>query len=200
MSEWKSSRREFLKNGIVAAASATPYIWTSSSARAEDKNNRLGVGSIGLGYRGIPMGHQASQLGDMIACCDVDSKRAAGYAAGFGGKCAAYGDYRDVLQRKDVDLVTIATPDHWHATIAIAAMKAGKDVYCEKPLSLTIDEGKQICQAVKQTKRVFQVGTQQRSEFGGMFLKAVAIARSGRLGKRLNATVSIGGVQPGGPF
>jgi myo-inositol 2-dehydrogenase / D-chiro-inositol 1-dehydrogenase len=201
MSDQKSNRREFLKtSGIVAAGSVLPYTWTSSQAKAEDKNSRLGVGSIGLGYRGIPIGHQASQLGNMVACCDVDSNRAKGYAAGFRGKCKLYGDFREVLARKDVDVVTIATPDHWHAGIAIAAMKAGKDVYCEKPLSLTIDEGKQICRVVKETKRVFQVGTQQRSEFGSLFLKAVAIARSGRLGQNLKATVSIGGVQPGGPF
>ena len=95
----------------------------------------------------------------MVACCDVDSNRAKGYAAGFRGKCKSYGDFRDVLLRKDVDVVLIATPDHWHAAMAIAAMQAGKDVYCEKPLTLTIDEGKKICQVVKQTKRVFQVGT-----------------------------------------
>ncbi len=201
MSKQKSTRREFLKaSGLVVAGNLAPYFWTSSYARAEDKNSRLGVASIGLGYRGIPIGHQAAQLGNMVACCDVDSKRAEGYAAGFGGRCQSYGDFRDVLRRKDVDVVTIATPDHWHAAIAIAAMKAGKDVYCEKPLTLTVDEGKKICQAVRETKRVFQVGTQQRSEFGSVFLKAVAIARSGRLGKKLKATSSVGGPQPGGPF
>ena len=76
-----------------------------------------------------------------------------------------YEDYRKVLDRKDIDIVTIVTPDHWHSKIAIEAMQAGKDVYCEKPLTLTIDEGKKICQVQKQTGRVFQVGTQQRSEF-----------------------------------
>jgi predicted dehydrogenase len=201
MSDPKLNRRDLLKTvSAVAAGSMTPYICTSSSARAEDKNSRLGVAAIGLGYRGIPIGHQASQLGNMVACCDVDRNRATGFAAGFGGRCQSYGDFRDVLLRDDVDVVTIATPDHWHAAIAIAAMKSGKDVYCEKPLTLTIDEGKLICQTVTETKRVFQVGTQQRSEFGSVFLKAVAIARSGRLGEKLQATVSVGGVQPGGPF
>ncbi len=95
-------------------------------------------------------------------------------------------------------MVTIGTPDHWHTKIVIDAVKAGKDVYCEKPLTLTIDEGKKICAAVKQTKRVVQVGTQQRSS--GQFLMAVAIARSGRLGKVLKATCSIGGGPAGGPF
>ena len=75
-----------------------------------------------------------------------------------------YDDYRKLLDRKDIEVVTIVTPDHWHTKIAIDAMRAGKDVYCEKPLTLTIDEGKQICKVLKETNRVFQVGTQQRSE------------------------------------
>jgi predicted dehydrogenase len=112
-----------------------------------------------------------------------------------------------VLDNKDIDLVTIVTPDHWHSKIAIDAMKAGKDVYCEKPLTLTIDEGKKICQVQKETKRVFQVGTQQRSEMSAadkaskkrypqQFLRAVAIAHEGRLGKIRKVICSIGGVSP----
>jgi predicted dehydrogenase len=88
--------------------------------------------------------------------------------------------------------VTIGTPDHWHVKIAIDAMKAGKHVYCEKPLTLTLDEGNLVCAAVKKYKKIFQVGTQQRSEYNNHFLKAVAIARSGRLGKKLLATSSVG--------
>jgi len=96
--------------------------------------------------------------------------------------------------------VTIGTPDHWHVPIAIAAMKAGCDVYCEKPLTLTIDEGKEICRCVEETGRVFQVGTQQRSEDELRFLKAIAIVQSGRLGKNVNAYVAIGGSPVEGPF
>jgi len=96
--------------------------------------------------------------------------------------------------------VTIGTPDHWHVKIAIEAMKAGKDVYCEKPLTLTIDEGRLVCDAVKATGRVFQVGTQQRSEYQRGFLEAVAIARGGRLGSKLKARASVGKGQSGGPF
>jgi predicted dehydrogenase len=111
-----------------------------------------------------------------------------------------YTDYRQMLEREQPHIVTIGTPDHWHVPIAIAAMHAGCDVYCEKPLTLTIDEGKRIREVVKQTKRVFQVGTQQRSENDAMFLKAIAIAQSGRLGKKVNAHVAIGGGTVGGPF
>jgi len=111
-----------------------------------------------------------------------------------------YTDYRRLLDRNDIELVTIATPDHWHVKIAIEAMQSGKDVYCEKPLTLTIDEGKQICEAVKQTQRVLQVGTQQRSEFRQFFLQAIAMIRAGRLGQLKKVVASTGGGQAGGPF
>ena len=91
-------------------------------------------------------------------------------------------DYREILAIDDVDVIVCGTPDHWHAQISIDAVKAGKDVYCEKPLTLTIEEGKQICKVVKETGRVFQVGTQQRSEMGLRFLQAVALVKNGRIG------------------
>jgi len=105
-----------------------------------------------------------------------------------------------VLDRKDVEAVTVGTPDHWHTKICVEAMQAGKDVYCEKPLTLTIAESKLLCEVTNQTGRVFQVGTQQRSEYKEVFLKAVAIARSGRLGKKLHALSSVGGAKSDGPF
>ena len=110
---------------------------------------------------------------DCVAVCDVDSdhlekghKRVSDIQNGKGHArdVAKYEDYRKLLDRKDIDVVTIVTPDHWHSKIAIDAMRAGKDVYCEKPLTLTIHEGKQIIKVLNETKRVFQVGTQQRSE------------------------------------
>jgi predicted dehydrogenase len=135
-------------------------------------------------------------LGNKNAAADVDRHRAERFAG--GGSCAAYTDYRKLLDRKDIDVVTIGTPDHWHTRIAIDAMKAGKDVYCEKPLTLTIDEGKKLCQVAKATGRILQVGTQQRSS--AQFLLAVAIARSGRLGRKLKATCGIGGGPSSEPF
>ncbi len=200
MSRRPSTRREFLKttSGLFAAGAVAPYFRTSSLAQAAAANDKLGVGSIGVGGRGSGIGHEAGGRGNMVACADIDHQHAEKFAAKYGGRCEIYSDYRALLDRKDVDVVTIGTPDHWHVKIAIEAMQAGKDVYCEKPLTLTIDEGKQICQVVKATHRVFQVGTQQRSD--GRFLLAIAIARSGRLGKTLKATCSIGGAPSGGPF
>ncbi len=95
-----------------------------------------------------------------------------------GKKPDAYKDYRKILDRKDIDAVMIATPDHWHTKIAVEAMYAGKDVYCEKPLTLTIDEGKLIEKVVKETGRVFQVGTMQRTECDHRFLQAIAMVKT----------------------
>ncbi len=136
----------------------------------------------------------------MVACADVHLGRARQFAEPFDGRCQVYQDYRKILDRKDVAAVTIGTPDHWHVKIAIDAMEAGKDVYCEKPLTLTIEEGKTLCRAVCRLGRVFQVGTQQRSEYNRSFLEAVAIARSGWLGQKLKAIVHIGPGVHDGPF
>jgi myo-inositol 2-dehydrogenase / D-chiro-inositol 1-dehydrogenase len=201
MSRIASSRRDFLKvsAGVAAAGAVVPYVFSSGQARAEGPNDKLGVGCIGVGGRGSGVGREAAGKGRLVACCDVDRGHAERFAAGGKDvKCEVYTDYRKLLERKDIDVVTIGTPDHWHVPVAIAALKAGKDVYCEKPLTLTIDEGKMICKVVQETKRVFQVGTQQRSD--KRFLTAIAIARSGRLGKTLVATCSIGGAPKGGPF
>jgi predicted dehydrogenase len=136
----------------------------------------------------------------MIAVCDVNVLHMAEFNAQFENKLALYSDYRLLLEREKPDVVTIGTPDHWHVPIAISALRAGCDVYCEKPLTLTIAEGFAVRDAVKETGRVFQVGTQQRSEHDLWFLKAIAIVKSGRLGKKVNAYVAIGGGMEGGPF
>lgn len=195
------SRRSFLKiAGLAASGAFVPYHWSSAQEKQESANDRLNVAAIGVGGRGSGIGRQAAQQGNMVACCDVDRQHAERFAAAVGGKCEIYHDYRKLLERKDIDAVTVGTPDHWHTAICIAALRAGKDVYCEKPLTLTIEEGQLICRAVKETGRVFQVGTQQRSEYRSMFLKAVALAQSGVLGKKLRATCSIGSGPRRGPF
>jgi len=201
MSHTKSTRRDFLKTGgAIAGAAATPYFWTSSYAKAQDKNDRPNMASIGVGGMGSGDGRRASRFANMLACADVDRQRAERFAGGFGGKCQIYDDYRKLLARKDIDVVTIGTPDHWHSKIVIDALKAGKDVQCQKPLTLTIDEGKLICETVKKSGKILHIGTQQRSENRSMFLKAVVLALSGRLGKKLTATCSIGGGPGGKPF
>src|SRR5207302_5827547 len=116
----------------------------------------------------------------------VEKKYADDEPKGKGYKgCAAYVDFRELLARDDIDAVVIATPDHWHAIPVIEACKAGKDIYCEKPLSLTIHEAKVMIDAVRKHNRVFQTGSQQRTEFDGRFRKACEYVRSGRIGKIL---------------
>jgi len=186
-------RRRFLKTttGAVAAALAAPYVWTGSAARGDAPNERLGVAAVGVGPRGTHVSRQAGSLGNMVAVCDVDSRAAGRFAERYGGRPEICGDYRKLLDRRDIDVLVVGTPDHWHVKICIDAMKAGKDVYCEKPLTLTIEEGKLIEKVVDETKAVLQVGTQQRTEYNQWFLQAVAIARSGRLGDKLHALVSL---------
>src|SRR5262249_47991445 len=140
----------------------------------------------------------------VLAVCDVDKTRrefaqkkvedqyAKNNRSGSQG-CGAYRDFRELLARDDVDAVVIATPDHWHAIPVIAACQAKKDVYCEKPLSLTIREAKLMVDAVRRYDRVLQTGSQQRTEFGGRFRRACEFVRSGRIGKVQTVHVGIGG-------
>jgi predicted dehydrogenase len=154
----------------------------------------IGVGgSRGAFSQGRAIAMAASEFGRLVAVCDVDAVHAAEFNARFDNKLAMYTDYRKLLEREQPHLVTIGTPDHWHVPIAMAALRAGCDVYCEKPLTLTIEEGFLIRDEVKKTGRVFQVGTQQRSSESPMFKEAIAIVQSGRLGKKLKAHVAIGG-------
>ena len=194
----KSTRRDFLRTsgGILAAGAAAPYSWTSASSRAESPNDKLVVAAIGVGDRGSLIAQQAAELDQVVACCDVHRGNARRFADGMakqGGRCKVYTDYRELLAKEQgIDAVTIGTPDHWHVKIAIDALKAGKHIYCEKPLTLTLEEGTLIRAAVAKYGKIFQVGTQQRSDYDRVFLKAVAIARSGRLGKHLHAICSVG--------
>ncbi|PHR93463.1 MAG: dehydrogenase [Blastopirellula sp.] len=204
----KNTRREFLKTtaAVAAAASATPYIFTSSQAKAADKNSKLTVASIGVGgslgtfNRGGTIARSAAQLGQTIAVCDVVDTHNEEFNKKMGGKLNMYTDYRELFAKEKPDVVTIGTPDHWHVPIAIKALESGCHVYCEKPLTLTVDEGKQITKVVKETGKIFQVGTQQRTEMKRVFLKAVAVVQSGRLGDNIDAFVAIGGAPDKGPF
>jgi predicted dehydrogenase len=199
------SRRSAIKATVgMAAASLCP----GTVGRAfgfESANARPRIGVIGCGVRWdkrvfVPdgrygVGKQFPKFGDIVAVCDVDAQRlerAKGVVKDWHGKAPdGTGDYRKVIDDPKIDVVHISTPDHWHAKIAIEAMLAGKDVYCEKPMTLTIEEGQLICDVCRKTGAIFQVGTQQRST--KQFIKAIALIRAGRLGKLLRVQCAIGG-------
>jgi predicted dehydrogenase len=197
------NRREFLR---VSAASTLLLPMAAGRTMADEtraKNDRPRLALIGAGGQGTGDARGASQYGDFLAVCDVDkahAEKAKGDSKIGKGKADVYEDYRKVLDRNDIEAVIIGTPDHWHTKILIDAMKSGKDVYCEKPLTLTIDEGKKIGKVAKETGRVVQVGTQQRSDHNRVFLLAVAMVRAGRIGKIRKVTAAIGGAPSGGPF
>ena len=200
-----AKRRDFLRiaasSALLAPLGAPAGKVLGAEFRAKNERPRLAL--IGAGGQGSGDARGASRFGDFIAVCDVDKNHAerAREDRRIGkGKAETFGDYRKVLDLKDVDAVIVGTPDHWHSKITIEAMKAGKDVYCEKPLTLTIDEGKKLCKVAKETGRVLQVGTQQRSDHNKVFLLAVAMVRSGRIGKIKKVTAAIGGGPTGGPF
>lgn len=189
------SRRQFLQ---TIAAAGTASILLPSANRAfgyQSANDRPVFATIGLRNQGWAITNKSFRFADFAALADVDANvlgdNVAKVEKAQGKKPDAYSDYRKILDRKDIDAVMIATPDHWHTKIAVEAMKAGKDVYCEKPLTLTIAEGKLIEKVVKETGRVFQVGTMQRTESDQRFLLAIALIRAGRIGTVKKVTCGI---------
>ncbi len=186
------NRRRFLQRGIVVAGAIGAPAPIASSAFGTDSSaapsNKITIGCIGVG--GMGTGNMKVFLGlpecRVVAVCDTyESRRQTAKElvdAQYGDKgCATYADYRDIIARKDVDAVMIAPQDHWHALVATAAAKAGKDMYCEKPLGVSVEECRCIRDAVRQAKRVFQTGTWQRSE--RKFQHACELARNGYVGK-----------------
>lgn len=201
-----TTRREFLKQTAATGATlSVPFVWRDRQACAA-ATSELRIGAIGVGgsrgayKQGAGIANRAAQFGQMVAVCDVDDLHTAEFNQKYDGKLNTYRDYREMLEKEKPDIVTIGTPDHWHVPISIAALRGGCDVYCEKPLTLTIEEGIEIEKVVQETGQVFQVGTQQRSENDQDFLKAIAMVHSGRLGKNVNAHVAIGKGKVGGPF
>jgi len=203
MSKSKQTRRGFIGQaaGALAAGSVTPYVFTADAQGAGEptsKNDRFGIGVIGLNNRGTAITRPAVKWGDVVAVCDVDRQVAERAKAGFGGKATIFEDYRKMLDEKNVDVVLIGTPDHWHAAQAIDCCRAGKDVFCEKPLTLTIGEGWPIIKAVEENETVFQVGTWRRNETH--FRLACEMVRQGRLGKLHRVTAILGKSPTSGPF
>jgi hypothetical protein len=200
------NRRHFLQAALTLAAA--PCLLPASALGAGGRpapNNRIGMAVIGLGSRGNDhlggfMGHPDVQ---MLAVCDAQRKKAEAAkqradkhyaqatASGAYKGCSALQDFREILARPDIDAVSIAAPENWHALLSIWAMRAGKDVYCEKALSLTVAEGRAMCDTVRRRARVFQIGTQQRSERGFRF--ACELARNGYLGSVHTVQVSVPG-------
>lgn len=201
-----SNRRSFFKQSAVGGGAFAAYAITGRTSWAEQVSGKPTVAAIGVGgsrgrfNQGRHIANRAAEFGELTAVVEVDALHAQEFNAAHGGKLRILNDYRVLLEKHRPDVVTIGTPDHWHIPISIAALRAGCDVYCEKPLTLTIDEGKQICDVVRETGRVFQVGTQQRSENDLRFLKAIALVRSGRLGKNVKAYIAIGGPPEGEIF
>lgn len=198
------NRRSFLAStsallGGVGALSGLP---STSAALSDEKPRarveRLGIGSIGLRYQGSVITEKARLYGDVVALADVDRNVREQARASFGSTSQIFEDYHDLLARKDVDVVLIGAPDHWHAKMLVDALRAGKDVYCEKPLTLTIDEGKVVRKVAAETGRVVQVGSWQRSDI--RFRKAVELVRQGRLGELERVEVVLGKNAVGGPF
>jgi predicted dehydrogenase len=191
----QTSRRQFLQ-GVAATGAAGILLPSANRAFGyQSPNERPVFATIGLRNQGWAITSKSFKFADFAALADVDANvlgdNVEKVEKSQGKKPDSYKDYRKILDRKDIDAVMIATPDHWHTKIAVEAMKAGKDVYCEKPLTLTIDEGKLIEKVVKETGRVFQVGTMQRTESDQRFLQAIALIRNGRIGTVKKVTCGI---------
>jgi predicted dehydrogenase len=213
------TRRNFLRAAVAAVgAGAAPYVAPASALGAEGgpaPSERITIGCIGLGGRGTVNMHEFlnRDRAQVVALCDVDAgstryedawhrglapareaaerhyaaRRASGTYRGPDG----YADFRDVLARPDVDAVCIATPDHWHAPMVVASARAGKDVYCEKPLSLTIADGQAMVAAVRRYGRVFQCGSQRRSS--AKCRTSCELVRNGRIGRLQSVRVGLPG-------
>lgn len=194
------TRRKFVQGTIATGLATGGFLSTERVFGFQSPNDRPVFATIGLRNQGVAITNKSTKFADFAALADVDSKVLGTNVVDLekrqGKKPDSYNDYRRILDRKDIDAVMIATPDHWHTKIAVEAMLAGKDVYCEKPLTLTIDEGKLIEQVKKKTGRTFQVGTMQRTESSQRFLQAIALVRSGRIGKVKKVTCGIGGFGP----
>lgn len=178
----KTSRRNFIKQSAVAAAVVAPLILPSTARGQNAPSNRVNLAIVGAGGQGSYIVEYTSGLPDaqFLAVCDCFKERREGMRDSlneqYGGKVVeAYRDFREVLARDDIDGVIVATPDHWHAHVAMAAARAGKDLYVEKPLSLSLAWGRELREVVEEKGIVFQYGTQQRSH--GQFRKACELVR-----------------------
>lgn len=198
------SRRELLKSvGALAATTVLPKWFIEETLDAAEPsapttaNDKPRFALVGCGGRGRAIVHDALPFGNLVAVCDVDDRHAEGALVDFHG-AKTYHDFRKLMERDDIPIILDATPDHWHTLVNLHAIKAGKDVYSEKPLTLTVDEGKRVVEAVGKSDRILQTGTQQRSD--PTFRLACELVRNGRVGKLQEVTVILPAGFRGGPF
>ncbi len=195
-------RRNFLKNSALGLTGLTILpSWRMANGKRIPPSDRVVMGFIGLGRQGVSDFNNFSKCPgvQVVACCDVDSLKRERFknkveawqlSQNVAQRCDRYEFYEDLLDRKDIDAVSIATPDHWHALTTIHACQSGKDVYVQKPLAFTIREGLEMVKAVRNNKRVLQVGSQQRSS--AEFQQAISLVRSGAIGHIETIYVKVG--------
>ncbi len=221
--EQTASRRDFLlKSSALAAAATAPYFAPASVFGANAPSNRISMGCIGVGNQGFPVMKRFLKHDDcqILAVCDVnrgshgykeekhfygrepakeavENHYAKSRASGSYQGCDTYNDFRELLAREDIDTVAIASPDHWHAIMSIQAAEAGKDIYCEKPLGLTIDDGQTMIKAVRKHDRILQTGSHERSNPN--VRRACELVRSGAIGQVTRVVAHVGRHNKVGP-
>ena len=204
------SRRSFIRRCATTAAATGLPLWfverelaraADPAAKTVSPNDRPLIALIGCGGQGSGDAVNAERFGDVVAVCDVDKshvERAIKRYTHDGKSPTGFSDFRKLLERKDIHGIINGCPDHWHSLVNIAAAKSGKDIYSEKPLTLTIDEGKHVVKAVRDNKVVLQTGTQQRSD--PRFRMACEMVRNNRIGKLKEVTVYLPAGRREGPF
>ncbi|MFT4018375.1 MAG: Gfo/Idh/MocA family oxidoreductase [Agriterribacter sp.] len=194
-------RKDFIKTTLLSAAAFTivpRHVLGGKGYIAPNDHINLGFIGVGKQARGLLKGMSKLAETITVAACDVDKKKLELFtglaktenAAKKSAEVTAFADYRELLKRKDIDAVVVATPDHWHAQVAVDAAKAGKDIYCEKPLALTIAEGRAMVNAARKYKRILQTGSMQRSQYN--FRQASELVRNGYIGDVREINVSVG--------
>ncbi len=195
------SRRILLQTVAGISVASLPRWFDEPSASTFAKplgpNDTPGIALVGCGGQGRGDANAAARHGRMLAVCDVDDASLAA-AKKMWPEAATFKDFRKLLERDDIHVIVNGTPDHWHTLVNIAALKSGKDVYSEKPLTLTIDEGKQLVRVVRETKQILQTGSQQRSDKS--FRLACELVRNGRVGKLQHVDVWLPHGRREGPF
>ncbi|MBI5757630.1 MAG: Gfo/Idh/MocA family oxidoreductase [Planctomycetales bacterium] len=197
-----TNRRHFLKTAAAAAAATSLPGWyldelVQGATMASAADDQPAVALVGCGGMGRGDAKNASRFGRIVAVCDVDDNQIA-EAKKMWPDATAYKDFRNVMDRDDIQVVVCGTVDHWHTLVSLAALRSKKDVYCEKPLTLTIGEGQRLVKTVKETGQILQTGSQQRSDKS--FCLACELVRNGRIGKLKHVSVWLPSGRREGPF